>query len=86
MSTEQETEMSPLSQTVTCEGQELCIEIYRDNEGKWSLAVTNHCGVTSHWTKQFTSDKSALKEAMKTIKKEGLEGFHMEQPYKLGIH
>jgi hypothetical protein len=84
MSTEQE--MSPLSRAVTCEGQELTIDIYRDNEGQWSLAVTNRSGVTSHWTKQFKSDKSVLREAMKTIKEEGLEGFHMEQPYKLGLH
>jgi hypothetical protein len=86
MSDKQEPEMSPLSRTVHCGGQELYIDIYKDSEGKWALAVTNEQGVTSHWTKQFRSDRSALRAAMKTIREEGLEGFHMEQPYKHELH
>lgn len=74
--------MSPLSQTVNCKGQLLHIDIWKDDEGRWSLAVTNEQRVTSHWTKSFKTDQAALKEALKTIKAEGPEGFAMETPYK----
>lgn len=78
--------MSPLSRTVTCEGQELHIDIHEDEDGGWLLAVSNEQGVTSHWTKSFKSERAALKAALKAIEKEGLEGFHMEQPWKYGVH
>ena len=78
--------MSPLSRAVKCQGRLLHIDIWKDTEGRWSLAVTNEQRVTSHWTKSFRTDRAALREALKTIKDEGPEGFSMETPYKDVLH
>ena len=81
-----EPRMSALSRTVRCQGQDLYIDIYEEEGGGWLLAVSNEQGVTSHWTEPFKSEREALKAALKAIKEEGLEGFHMEQPWKYGVH
>jgi hypothetical protein len=81
-----EPRVSLLSRTVTCEGRDLYIDIHEDESGGWLLAVSNEQGVTSHWTEPFKSESGALKAALKAIKEEGLEGFHMEQPWKYGVH
>jgi hypothetical protein len=73
---------SPLSRTVKCRNALLHIQIYEDGEGGWSLAVTNEQRVTSYWTESFKTEKAALREALRTIKEEGPEGFVMETPYK----
>ena len=78
--------MSPLCRTVNCEGKELEIFIFEDGEGGWLLEVVNEQGTSTAWTEPFKTDKAALKEALKTIKEEGLEGFKMEQPYKRELH
>ena len=86
MNNGKESKLSPMSRTVKCEGQDLHVDIYEDGEGQWLLAVTNINEVTTHWTEPFKTEWLALKEAMKTIKEEGLEGFHMDQPYKHELH
>ena len=78
--------MSPLSRTVKCQGQLLHIDIYEDGEGGWRLAVTNEQRVTSHWMEPFETERAALKEALKTIREEGPEGFSMETPYLDVLH
>jgi hypothetical protein len=86
MDNERESKRSPLSRTVKCQRQLLHIDICGDGEGGWRLAVTNEQRVTSHWTEPFKTERAALKEAMKTIKEEGPEGFTMETPYKDVLH
>ena len=78
----EEPRCSPLSRTVKCRDALLHIEIYEDGEGGWRLAVTNEQRVTSHWTEPFKTERSALREALRTIREEGPEGFVMETPYK----
>ena len=78
----EEPRCSPLSRTVKCRDALLHIEIYPDGEGGWYLAVMNEQRVASHWTEPFKTERSALREALKTIREEGPEGFVMETPYK----
>jgi hypothetical protein len=78
----EEPRYSPLSRTVKCRDALLRIEIYEDGEGVWFLAVTNEQRVTNHWTESFKTERSALREALRTIREEGPEGFAVETPYK----
>lgn len=78
MSADLDKGISPLSQTVQCEGRELYIEISDDGEGQWMLAVTNDKAVTNHWNESFETDQLALDAALEAIREEGLAGFGMD--------
>jgi hypothetical protein len=78
----EEPRCSPLIRAVKCRETLLHIEIYEDGEGGWFLAVMNEQRVTNHWTESFKTERSALREALKTIREEGPKGFVMETQYK----
>ena len=82
----QEPRVSPLSRTVTCDGQHLEILIFEDGAGKWRLEVINEQGVRTTWIASFKTEKRALNEALRTIKEKGAEDFAMDLPYRNAIH
>jgi len=75
MSEEPEVKMSPLCQSVTRDGKTVQIEIYEDGDGGWLLEIVDEKNTSTVWTDPFETDESALKEALDTIEKEGIESF-----------
>ena len=73
MNESHEVKMSPLCQTVTREGKTVKIDIYKDDEGGWLLEVIDEYNNSTVWDDPFDTDESALKEALDTIEKEGIE-------------
>ena len=63
---------SPLSQPITKEGKTVSVEIYEDGNGKWILEVVDEANNSTVWDDPFDSDALALKEALRTIKEEGI--------------
>ena len=72
MNDEYELIMSPLCQSITSEGIDVQIDIYADGDGGWILEVIDGDNNSIVWDEPFKSDKEALKEAVDTIKKEGI--------------
>ncbi|MHA2092509.1 MAG: hypothetical protein ACW98K_16805 [Candidatus Kariarchaeaceae archaeon] len=73
MNEDHEVKMSPLCQEVTRVGKTVQIDIYEDGEGGWILEVIDEYNNSSVWDDPFDTDESALKEALDTIEKEGIE-------------
>jgi uncharacterized protein len=71
---------SPLSQSVTREGNTVQIEIYEDGEGGWLLEVVDEYGNSTVWDDPFQSDKDALDEVIRTIDLEGIGSMIGEAP------
>jgi hypothetical protein len=66
---------SPLSKTVSVEGESLHIEIYRLAHTEWSLEVVDENGTSTVWEDTFSTDFEAHLVAMKAIEEEGLSAF-----------
>jgi hypothetical protein len=79
---EPEQGVSLLSRTVQCEGHELHIHIYADDEGEWILEVVNERGDITGWTYPFRTERGALREALKAIREEGLQEFLSDPPWR----
>ena len=65
--------MSPLAQSVTCDGKTVRIDIYENGEGGWILEVVDEYGNSTVWDDAFASDREALDETLKTIDAEGID-------------
>lgn len=69
---------SPLSRTVTVDGEPLQICIYRlEHQSTWTLEIVDRENTSTVWENEFPSDEAALAEAFEAIKDEGLEAFKM---------
>ena len=66
---------SALSRTITEDGIEIRVAIYRLETTDWSLEVVDAAGASTVWDYLFPSDQAALDEAMKTIHEEGIRTF-----------
>jgi hypothetical protein len=76
MQDEYELIASPLSRKITRDGVTVGICIYRGvNEDGWLLEVEDQDGGSTVWEDTFTTDQSALDEAMRVIETEGIEVF-----------
>ncbi len=75
-------ELSPLSRTIKKDGWELQICIFEDGEGKWLLEIVNDVNTATCWTESFSTDQAALDEALKFIEENGIEEFHVSQPWR----
>ena len=64
---------SPLEQSVIRDGKSVQVHIYGDGDGSWLLEVEDNYGNSTVWNTQFSSDKEALDEALRTIEKEGID-------------
>jgi hypothetical protein len=73
---------SPLCRTIRKDGWKLEICIFEDGEGKWLLEVINDVNTSTCWTEPFNTDQEALDEALRTIKENGIEDFHVSQPWR----
>ena len=69
---EQYPKHSPLSRTVTRDGETVYVEIFEDGEGGWLLEVVDEYGNSTVWDLPFESDSEALEEAIRTIEEEGI--------------
>lgn len=77
-----EPKFSALCRTIKKDGWELEICIFEDGEGKWRLEVINDVNTATCWTEPFDTDQEALDEALKAIEENGIEEFHVPQPWK----
>lgn len=64
---------SPLCRTVTDRGHTVRVEIYQNGEGGWLLEVVDEFNNSTVWDDPFATDQSALDEALRTIRDEGIE-------------
>ena len=74
--------MSPLCRTITKDGWDLKIVIYKDGEGQWLLQVVNDADVSTCWMEPFETDQAALNEALKAVEENSIEYFHERQPWR----
>lgn len=63
---------SPLCRTVTDAGHTIQVEIYRGPESAWTLEVVDEFNNSRVWDDQFSTDREALEELLRTIREEGL--------------
>ena len=76
MNTEPELIQSPLSQTITCDGHTLQVDIYRlEEEIDWLLEVVNEDGTSHVWDDRFPTDQAALDAVHEAIDEEGVAAF-----------
>ena len=66
---------SALSRTISEDGTEIRVAIYRLETTDWSLEVVDVTGTSTVWDYLFPTDQAALDEAMKTIHEEGIRTF-----------
>ena len=66
---------SALSRIIREDGTEVRIDIYRLETTDWSLEVVDETGASTVWDDLFSTDKEALDEALKTIRKKGIRTF-----------
>ena len=66
---------SGLSRTIRDDGTEVSIEIHRIEPTDWSLEVIDETGASTVWRELFPTDQTALDEALKTIREEGIRTF-----------
>ena len=64
--------MSALCQSVTRDGKTVQIDIYEDGENGWLLEVVDEYNNSTVWDDPFSTEQSALDEALKTINEEGI--------------
>ena len=74
--------LSALCRSVTKDGWKLDVVIYADGEGQWSLEVVDDAGTSTCWLELFDTEEQALAEALTTIEENGIEEFHMAQPWR----
>ncbi len=68
--------LSPLSQTVSCEGHTVDVHIFRlENDSDWILEVVNENSSSTVWPEPFQSDADAFAEFLRVVEHEGLETF-----------
>jgi uncharacterized protein len=72
MDAEPEIVMSPLSRTVTRNGQSVEVQIYRIEPGPWVLEAVDEFRNSTVWDDQFETDQKALDELLRTIAEEGI--------------
>ncbi|MGH8244114.1 MAG: hypothetical protein ACRETY_12295, partial [Steroidobacteraceae bacterium] len=77
---EQEESISSLERAVTALSERAAGA--RTGEGKWLLEVVNDVNTSTCWTETFDTDKEALDEALRTIEENGIEEFHVSQPWR----
>jgi hypothetical protein len=66
---------SPLSQTVTRQGVQVRVDIYRGEDSGWLLEVVDATGTSHVWDERFDTDQQALTEALRALDEEPLEFF-----------
>ena len=67
--------LSPLSCSVTRDGQTVQVDIYEDGDGGWILEVVDRFNNSTVWDDPFVTDQEALDEAMAAIEEEGIYSF-----------
>ena len=70
---------SPLGQTVEIDGHRFDVEIYRTEDSDWTLEVVDESNASTVWDEPFKSDRAALEEFKRTVRKEGAKAF-LEAP------
>lgn len=76
MSAEPEMIQSSLSQSITCDGHTLQVDIYRlEEEIDWLLEVVNEEGTSHVWDDRFATDQAALDAVHEAIDEEGVAAF-----------
>jgi len=66
---------SPLSQTVTRDGESVRVDIYKGEEDGWFLEIVDINGNSSVWDDTFETDQLALDAALSAIETEGVRSF-----------
>ncbi|MCE8023156.1 hypothetical protein [Billgrantia aerodenitrificans] len=67
---------NPLSQTITCDGHTLQVDIYRSaEEVDWLLEGVNEDGTSHVWEDRFATDQAALDAVHEAIDEEGGAAF-----------
>ena len=70
---------SGLSRSVTVEGQDVRIEIYRlEHDPAWKLEIVDQAGTSVVWDDTFDTDQEAWDEAFIALDEEGLTLFRAE--------
>jgi hypothetical protein len=64
--------MSPLSQTISTDGNTFQVDIYDDGEGGWILEVIDGFNASTIWDDSFATDGDALSEAKTAILANGV--------------
>lgn len=64
---------SPLNRTVSRNGRNVEVEIYRAENEDWILEVVDEHGNSTVWDDLFPTDQAALDEAMRTIDEQGID-------------
>jgi hypothetical protein len=65
---------SPLSQSLTCNGVTVRVEIYVDYPSdRWILELVDAQGTSHVWDERFETDQQALTEALRALEEEPLE-------------
>lgn len=69
--------MSRHCQTVSQDGHEVRVDIYRSANTDWTLEVQDEAGGSTVWDDLFATDDLAIKEFQDTLAQEGIEVFHV---------
>ena len=74
---DREFEHSPLSGTVTRDGEEVDVEIYRSagTQDPWELAVIHMSSGSTKWQERFATDKEAYAAFWAVVEERGLASF-----------
>ena len=73
MNDEYQLSMSTLCRSVSENGHMIRVEIYRGLDTDWTLEVIDAFNNSTVWDELFSTDQAALDEALRTIRKEGIE-------------
>ena len=73
MNDEYQLSMSTLCRSVSENGHTIRVEIYRGLDTDWTLEVIDAFNNSTVWDELFSTDQAALDEALRTIRKEGIE-------------
>lgn len=65
--------MSPLCRSVTRDGKTVQIDIYEDGNNGWLLEIVDEYNNSTVWDDSFSTEQTALDEALKTINEEGID-------------
>lgn len=66
---------SPLERSISRDGVELQICIYREAQTGWFLEIEDHLGGSTVWDEPFPTDQAAYDAAMQAIEEDGASSF-----------
>ena len=67
--------LAPLERSISRDGVELQICIYREAQTGWFLEIEDHLGGSTVWDEPFPTDQAAYDAAMQAIEEDGASSF-----------